>query len=273
VVSLLGYTLAPPELRPGATSTPVEATLCWQTHAAPTRDYAFALHVVSRDGVDVVAGRDSHFGMGRYPASSWVPGRVFCDVFDLPLIEQVTMGRVYRVEVAVYDPTGGDRLPGFGADSTRRPDDFVGWVRAPAAPDAPPDIALLPEPYRLGDAIELAGYAVTPNADEATLQVRLVWHMVADVHEPYTVLLHVVPASADPTGRAPVAQGDRPPEFPTWAWRAGEWVDETYTVLWPEPDAAYRLLVGLYRPGDLTRLPVTRGGARLPDDVVVLDVE
>ncbi len=259
-VRLLGYDFQ--ETIESGTLT--EATLCWETLQTPAADLAFAFHIVGAEDA-LIAARDSHHGLGRYPASTWTPGVIFCDRFALPVAAEVPPAGVFGVEIAVYDPASGERLPALDAEGTPRPDDFVGAVRSAAPVSPPADTPLLEAPYRFGDLAELAAVAVIPGQDALT--VRLAWHVLGQTAIDYTIFLHAAP----PEGGPPLAQGDRPPSLPTRFWRPGEWVTETLTL--PLTEGDYRLLLGLYNPADGARQVVTQGGVRLPDDAVFIAID
>lgn len=243
---------------------PVEVTLCWEALASTQMNLAFAFHVFDAD-MNIYAARDSHHGMGRYPSSAWRPGTHFCDTFTIPVVADIPTAQILDVEVVLYDPATGSTLEATSAAGDPLNSNTIGQIRTPALLEPPPDIALLESPFVLNDAIALAGIQPTPR-DDGTLDVRMVWHALAPVTETYTVFIHVLEAQ---TGEL-LAQGDRPPHYATWAWRTGEWIDETITVSLPEEGVPIRVLVGLYRPGDWVRPVVTQNGERIIDDAILV---
>ncbi|MCX7681201.1 MAG: glycosyltransferase family 39 protein, partial [Anaerolineae bacterium] len=118
------------------------------------------------------------------------------------------------------------------------------------------EVTLLPQPYRLGEVVELAGYRLDgypPSADQP-LALTLYWHALADMEEDYTVFVHLLSAEGMLLG-----QGDGPPlnnDYPTSYWLPGERLLDTHPVsIAGEPPAGVYLRVGLYRLADGTRLP------------------
>ncbi|RIL10261.1 hypothetical protein DCC79_08520 [bacterium] len=112
--------------------------------------------------------------------------------------------------------------------------------------------------------------ALAPGADAAT---GVAWTVDRDIAEDLALFVHLL----DAAGRK-VATFDAPPAthapFPTRLWRAG---DTLYApVAWEVPAGAargarYRLVAGLYRPADGSRVAVTdAAGRRFPDDAVPL---
>jgi hypothetical protein len=136
-----------------------------------------------------------------------------------------------------------------------------------------------PVRYQLGERAALVGYALpegrTPS--EEGLPLTLAWRALAEMDEDYSVFVHLV----GPDG-ALLGQGDGPPlqgDYPTSAWAAGEAFADPRMIRLQAghrealPPGAY-LLVGLYRLGDGTRLPVVdASGARVPQDAIRLELD
>jgi hypothetical protein len=116
--------------------------------------------------------------------------------------------------------------------------------------------------YRLGDAISLAGAQFSVERGEAggVVRVMLYWRAEESVEQSYTVFVHLVGAD-----NQIYAQVDTPPQggrHPTAHWLPGEVIDDAYRLEYPAdaPAGIYRLLVGLYDPATLERLPVIDTG-------------
>ncbi|MGQ9601009.1 MAG: ArnT family glycosyltransferase, partial [Anaerolineae bacterium] len=121
-----------------------------------------------------------------------------------------------------------------------------------------------------GQQARLLGYVLDasrayPGGD---LELTLIWQGLATMDEDYHVFVHL-----EKEGHL-WGQGDNAPGCgfkPTSAWTAGQVVvDPAYIVPIPEdvPPGEYPLLVGMYRMGDQTRLPVTGGISE--ENVIVL---
>jgi hypothetical protein len=140
-VRLLGYEIAPGELRAQATpldgadyrqlrsGQPVQINLYWRAQRPLDRDYTLFLHVVDAAGVRVFQ-RDLPPRHEDYPSSRWQPGELVVDRADLAL-PALPPGD-YRLLLGLYDAASGERL-------------------ALAAPGSPP-----------GDPFELATVSVVP---------------------------------------------------------------------------------------------------------------
>jgi hypothetical protein len=116
--------------------------------------------------------------------------------------------------------------------------------------------------------IKLNGYTLPKNVvlPGDALPIRLNFQSNARIGEPFTVFYHLLDANGKP-----IATGDAPPkndDYPTTAWLPNLAFndDKTLTVPPGTPPGTYRIGVGFYRPGDLSRLPVETGG-----DMVILN--
>lgn len=109
---------------------------------------------------------------------------------------------------------------------------------------------------RLVDA-ELERMEVQPGD---VLRVRLRWQAQATINQDYVVFVHLARADGQP-----VAQHDGRPAGglrPTTTWLPGETLDDVHELQVPSdtPAGTYDLLVGLYLPDGLARLPVKDPG-------------
>jgi len=139
-----------------------------------------------------------------------------------------------------------------------------------------PALALPPPPatrvatFQDGIALTRVGVVPTPARVRQTLAITLEWLDLQPVPENYTVFLHL----RDATNHT-VAQVDRQPtdgSFPTTAWRAGDLVQDRYTIdLSPSVlPGRYRLVGGLYRLATLERLPARTTAGDAPGAEVEL---
>jgi hypothetical protein len=132
--------------------------------------------------------------------------------------------------------------------------------------DAPPPVA------NFGNLIRLRSYAYERETLQAGDVLRLIldWEAADTIAEPYKVFVHVLGQNG-----LPVAQQDNEPvngTYPTNRWRRGERVSDPYAFVLPADLAPgqYRVEVGLYRIGDLSRLPVLDENLAVLDDKVFL---
>jgi hypothetical protein len=116
-IRLVGYEA---EVVSGATPE-VALTLYWQAEEPLATDYTVFAQVF--DGQDKMVGQlDGPACGGSCPSSRWMPGGVIEDRRRIPLREG-THPEGLRVEVGLYDPASGERLPvvdGRGAETGSR---------------------------------------------------------------------------------------------------------------------------------------------------------
>jgi len=165
--------------------------------------------------------------------SDAAPGRYYltAGLYDLPT------GRRLRA------PSGGDEVP-------------LGMI------EVGPPLGERDVPRRLGTklagGVELVGYDLGAEAlDRASrLRLTLYWRASGPIPRNYTVFVHL----ATEIGSKPVAQADGPPDrgrLPTSTWRSGQIIADPREIGLAEvPPGKYRVLAGLYQPGDGSRLAV-----------------
>lgn len=121
--------------------------------------------------------------------------------------------------------------------------------------------------YRFGDSIVLEAYTAEARTDG--VDVTLYWRADTPPAASYQVFVHAV------CGGAPAAQSDSAPaggRYPTDQWRPGAVVADAHALAWDTPPAGpCELVAGLYRLGDLARLPVSPAGARVRGDSLLLE--
>lgn len=105
-IALLGYDLATTHLRPGEAAA---LTLYWQALRAPAEDYTVFLHLLDEGGA-LRAQQDQPPTNGARPTSGWAAGEVLADGIVLPIPNETPPGR-YRLQVGMYRPANGERLP------------------------------------------------------------------------------------------------------------------------------------------------------------------
>ncbi|MGI5916072.1 MAG: glycosyltransferase family 39 protein [Anaerolineae bacterium] len=212
------------------------------------------------------------------------------------------------VEVALVNPAGAEvlrrRVTSAAGDGRRQ------TVDLPVTPAMPPghySLRLLPDggelgtldvrgterapmptmpqamlDARLGEGIVLEGYALhTDGRDPRVVAGRLVldlyWRAEDSPAENCTVFVQLLGEAHNPRTQGPVwAQSDAQPggnRLPTGIWQAGETlIDRHWLILDEEtPPGEYRLIVGMYRPEDGSRLPVSWDG-QVQGDHVALDM-
>ena len=113
LATLLGYDL---EI-PGATLIPGQTwqlTLYWQALATADTGYTVFVHLLDTSD-DIHAQRDQFPAAGARPTTGWVAGEIIHDSHELTVAADAPPGE-YRLEVGIYDPVTGRRLPLLDAD-------------------------------------------------------------------------------------------------------------------------------------------------------------
>jgi hypothetical protein len=254
-VELIGYDVAGPE-RPGA---PAEIALYWRIleHRWYAWDWRATLVDPKLTPLSPPSTSDS------LVTNAWRVGDIVVSwqEVDTPPnpttdIAYVTLGMNDRGEpnrVRIADGAGRD------VGTSLR----LGPIRLRTTPSAaiPPD--LVRQPVRFGDAIELVGYQLPATAARAgeTIEVTLAWRTIAPPAGDYSFTLQLL----DGAGQLR-AQADGPPgggQLPTGAWEAGFVALDRVRLTLPTLPAGtpLRLVVGLYDPTTLKRLPASGPGA------------
>jgi hypothetical protein len=112
-MELLSDELAPPRVKAG---DQVTVKLRWRSGATLGQAYKVFVHVLDPSGQRVVAQRDAEPQDGKAPTTSWVANEVIDDQYAIAVPADLVAAD-YPVEVGVYDPKTGDRLPLANGDN------------------------------------------------------------------------------------------------------------------------------------------------------------
>lgn len=106
VGTLVGFDLPDRAYHPGEA---VPLTLYWRSDGSIPMSYTVFVHLLDAQS-HVVGQRDEPPVHGSRPTTSWVAGEYVTDEHDVPIAAGVPAGR-YRIEVGLYDPRTGQRVP------------------------------------------------------------------------------------------------------------------------------------------------------------------
>jgi len=109
-IRLIGYDLDAAVYRPGDI---VYLQLWWACDTPVARDWKVFTHLLGpprADGNLLWAGQDAEPGQGSVPTSTWQPGEVILDEYQLRLPEDAPPGE-YWLEIGLYEAAGGERAP------------------------------------------------------------------------------------------------------------------------------------------------------------------
>ena len=265
---LVGIALNPPSAAPGEM---LAIKACWEAVKPMDKDYTVFIHLVGRDD-QRVGERYTYPGLGRFPTSLWPVGSAFCDLYRVRVEDWAPVPELYDVVIGLYDASSGERLS--ASDATGMPVTYPALTQARVAPQRP--LTVHPQyltNYTLGDAISLSGYDLSGQVRGGeTLTVTLYWQAEASPGESYAVFVHLI----DQDGQ-PLAQHDGIPRYgryPTSAWQPGDVVPDEHVLQIPASaaDQPARLLVGMYHPHTLDRLPVSGPDGPAKDNLIPLPI-
>ncbi len=246
---LMGYSLAQKTIAPG---NELPITLYWRARERMGEDFSAGIRIIDARG-NVVGRWDAFPGRGLYPTRLWQIGEIIADEYRVPLALDARGPSGARVDVTLYrraplenltarDPRGNTITPTIARFK------IAGESRVPIEN---------PVRYEFADQLALVGQAVA-RSDES-LQVKLFWQARVAMDEDYTVFVHL----EDANGKLVAQKDDQPQQgtYPTSLWSANEIIADEYALTIPRdaPPGDYRIVIGVYRADDGTRLPVNSG--------------
>jgi 4-amino-4-deoxy-L-arabinose transferase-like glycosyltransferase len=249
-VRLLGVQIEPEIAVSGEVA---DVTLFWEALSEPPDELRAVVQLWTVGG-RLLGQHDTSPAGAVYPPDIWQPGDVVHETHHIAVGDGPAAG---YVTVVVMD---GDTTLG----RTSTPPAFL-----VSGPRITRDTVEQPLDYELGDCIELLGSRWDSGSslpDDA--EIMLYWRARCDVDEDYMVFVHALDRDGNLLG-----QGDGPPlagDLPTSLWPLGEIVADAHELpglmAAGSPD---RLVVGLYRPDDESRLPAfDASGSRVADDAI-----
>ena len=108
---------------PRAGNQGLDLTLFWQAIEEMDISYKFYVHVFDAENGELVAQLDTVPRDWSYPTNEWHAGEYVSDRLSLPF--STAAPGTYRVEIGVYHPDTGERLPAIGADGVPYPNNSI----------------------------------------------------------------------------------------------------------------------------------------------------
>ncbi|MFQ6058156.1 MAG: glycosyltransferase family 39 protein [Anaerolineae bacterium] len=261
-VELLGYSLGAGEVMAGDV---LPLTLHWRARARIEERYKVFVHLL--DAHDHIVGqRDTEPGGGSRPTTAWPVGEEVTDRYGVLVLPGTPPG-AYRLEVGMYSPATGVRLPvSTGGDRV-----LLEPVRV-SKPQTTPS----PEALRMGHPVNerygpitLLGYDLSPLGREHepraplhpgdVLHLTLYWEAAEASQEEVILSLQVVAGNRVwAEWRGEPLEGEYPPS----RWEAGEVVRDQHNIALPPdlPSGRYQLLLRVMGPdGELLGRPLGLG--------------
>ncbi len=119
-VAFLGYDLDKGTIKPGGT---LHLTLYWQALAKMETSYTVFVHLLN--GQNRTWGqRDNLPVKGTHPTTSWLPGEVVSDEYEI-VVDAAAPAGEYQIEVGMYDLETMLRLPAFDEQGNSLPNDRI----------------------------------------------------------------------------------------------------------------------------------------------------
>jgi hypothetical protein len=248
---LLGYTLKQDSVAPDGL---LNVMLFWRAASEIDREYRPVVQLVNLSVSEAWAASEPFFpGGGRtigYPTD-----RFASEAHTLSVPESA-QPRVGRISVQMLDMGTGEPLRlDDGSDRVI----LDPLIRVTGYGPAVSQVL----GYRLGDLAELWCASIYPENEQ--LAVDLYWHTVG-AGQDVVVFVHGLDADG-----ALVVQSDSPPldgNYPPGLWLPGQNLPDRHSL--PLSDEMVAVAVGLYTPGDGTRLTVTQNGQPVQDNRIVL---
>jgi hypothetical protein len=261
-ISVLGFRMGDQPVYPGE-ALPV--TIYYQGQP-DSRD--LSLYLTAFDQAGRLIGKiDSYPGGGNLNTGSFDPSVIYEDTYLLEITREINQPLQAAMEFGWWDLSTQERVNPVRDDGTAL-DSLILRGGSLLSYQPTPQPAII-QPAVFSGALRLNGFTFSP-ADGVIksgdpLIVSLIWEGLTKVHEDFTVFVHL----ETPEGQ-PITQADAPPlsnTYPTSAWAVGHAFADEHVLRVSAPPGTYRVLIGLYRPTDFSRLPVDSGG-----DTVILQM-
>jgi hypothetical protein len=256
-INVVGFQVDPAPIRPGQS---LQVTIYYEGEPDP-RNLSLYLTAYDRTGREV--GKiDSYPGRGSLTTSSWQAGRIYADTYPLPIDVTAEAPMQPMIEFGWWDLKTQERLKPVTVEG-KPLDALILRGGTVISADPPPQPAIVQRAVFSG-ALRLNGYTLYPASGTLrageNIQVNLDWEALSRVYEDFTVFVHL-----ETLDGKMIAPGDGQPyygHYPTSAWAVNQPFEDPHALTVPAdtPPGQYRIVVGLYRVADGSRLPVDVGG-------------
>jgi 4-amino-4-deoxy-L-arabinose transferase-like glycosyltransferase len=235
---LLGYDVTPQQIDPQDT---VEVTLYWQALARTDQNLVVFVHILSDAGT-MIAQRDTHPGLGRYPTTAWDPGVVFADTYRVHIPQAAYAPDQGYVQVGLYYPEGPRLKTDDGRDAVRL---------APVTVRPRPGDVPNPLNVNFGDKVALIGYTLDQRIARPgeTMRLTLYWRALNPMTVNYSLFVHVLGDENQIWANSDVPLTDQ--AVCTNRWEPGTLVKEVreLTLVEATPAGFYDIELGLHASG------------------------
>jgi hypothetical protein len=253
-IELVGFDLDRREVQAGDT---LHLRLHWRVTRPLSVDYTAFTHLINQ-AEHIYGQHDRRLGGDFFPTSLWPEGELVSEDYAIRVQPGTPPGR-YPLEVGVYLPSTGERLPLLAEDGTAEGNRLVLAeieVQRAILPAAEMDMDALPVPADFGP-LQLLGYRLpdAPLPPGAVLHLVLYWQASAPGDPDVKVYLRLLDEAGQVVHEhvVPPADGLYPPD----QWVVGEIVRDVHGMLIPPQTAPgrYRVAVRLGESGSFAVLP------------------
>ena len=243
--NLRGYQLSQTSLHPG---DPIDIDLYWEVTAQPPGNYLLFVHLIDDIGT-IISQRDTHPGLGNFPASQWQAGDHFVESIRLYLPETAYTPAQASLSIGLYAPVEGYRLGITAADGTNLGDalHLADITLILASESAVPN----PLNQNFNNELRLVGYEydkrVLPADD--TINITLYWETINQTAD-YEIQVALL-ESWGAVRQTAVTQ----PHASTSQWPSQQLIHTQHQLTIPAnlPSDAYNIHVALLDVNDQTR--------------------
>ncbi len=229
-VRLLGWDALPLEVRPGER---IPVTLHWQAIPTATREQMRYEIRLEGDG-DTVPLTLAAPLLDTLPTDDWIDGQLMTE----RLIAEVDQNQ-----------SAGEYAVVLQVNATSVTLGRIAIVGIPRRYEPPPVMVT----FREVTSSPIQLYGCSTRASQGILFVELAWHTLDNIHENFTVFIHLINDDGNITQQRDAMPQDN--GYPTSLWAKGEYVLDEHTL--PEPAEPYRVIVGLYSQQTGERLPLS----------------
>ena len=253
IAELVAFETWPARTAPGKA---LAVTLYWRVLARSAENYTLGVHALGC-GQESYGARNLYPGWGNYATTVWQPGTLFRETYWVRLAEASQAPCLGRVRVAFFiDDESLAHLPVYDATGQLQGDAAI-LGRFKIAPRESVKVEPLPARWgHVGEAFALADFSLDRQRTLGwpPLEIRFTWGVLAPGERDYTVFVHLLSETGEWAAGA-----DAPPrrgEYPTALWEPGELITDVRTLsLEGLPPGRYQLVVGMYAPETMARLP------------------
>ncbi len=270
-LNLVDHRALPDKIQAGQT---INLRLLWQVADWPwirPQEGHQVVVILRNEGDELILKQIQPPSQEQYPMSQWQPGEVLLSHIALLIPGYLSTGS-YQVSLALQDQSGEllSWREGLFQSGQYYNLGYLAVVGRTANFTLPTRHQVLNA--RLGNNVRLLGYNLqpTPVSPGEALELTLYWQALATASESFKVFNHLID-----NNHQLYAQQDGIPaqgNLPTFSWIPDEIIRDSYIIQIPAdiPGGTYRLLTGMYRETDFSRLPVLGEDGAVRGDAILL---